>query len=260
MQFDFFAPLFTSREAAPQHVERALPPPIEREVFASEAPPLAPPQTPIAETTLPPGAEPSSAAEIAPEETTGTPEATVSWPARPNPEPTPIEELRALARLLLETAGAAALAKRAVIRWNARLRNTAGMAYPGRGLVTLNPRLAEFGPEEIDRTLRHELAHLLAHERAGRRRIDPHGKEWKQACADLGLPGEKRTHDLPLPRQRIAPRLFYKCPGCGFELPRVRPLRRNSACVQCCRKHNRGRYDARFRFVPIPAPAERSAR
>ena len=67
------------------------------------------------------------------------------------------------------------------------MRSTAGMAYPRRSLVTLNPRLREFGDEEVDRTLRHELAHLLAHHRAGRRRIAPHGPEWARACRDLGL-------------------------------------------------------------------------
>jgi predicted SprT family Zn-dependent metalloprotease len=165
-----------------------------------------------------------------------------------------VKELHAQAAELLKQVGASSLAGRVVIRWNSRLRNTAGMAFPGRALITLNPRLAQFGLEEIDRTFRHELAHLLAHERAGRRRIDPHGKEWRLACVDLGLPGEKRSHDLPLPRHRVRPRLFYRCPGCGFELKRVHPLKRHSACVKCCRAHNRGRYDARFRFVPTPPP------
>ena len=173
--------------------------------------------------------------------------------AEPIPLPS-IDELRELARELLRKAGAPALAQRMVLRWNPRLRNTAGMAFPGRGLITLNPRLIEFGADEVDRTLRHELAHLLAHERAGRRRIDPHGKEWKLACCEIGLTDEKRTHNLPLPRATQRRRHFYRCPECGFELQRVRPLRRNSACVQCCRAHNRGRYDARFRFVRTAEP------
>jgi SprT protein len=217
-QFDFFQPLFTPGQAAPAIEPRNPSVPAPAPTKVNE--PIAVPSPAASAATLPSA-----------------------------------EELHAIASDLLQRAGAATLARRMVIRWNARLRNTAGMAFPGRSVITLNPRLAQFGFEEIDRTLRHELAHLLAHDRAGRRRIDPHGKEWKQACADLGLPGEKRSHDLPLPRHRVPPRHFYKCPGCGFELKRVRPLKRNSACVQCCRAHNRGRYDARFRFVPAPAPA-----
>jgi predicted SprT family Zn-dependent metalloprotease len=128
------------------------------------------------------------------------------------------------------------------------------MAYAGKSLVHLNPRLREFGDGEVDRTLRHELAHLLAHHRAGRRRISPHGREWQQACRDLGLADEKRCHDLPLPRREVRARHFYRCPGCATVLRRVRPLRPKSACLACCRQHSGGRYAERFRFVKIAAP------
>ena len=158
-------------------------------------------------------------------------------------------------RTLLRAVGAAALAERVRVEWNARMRTTAGLAFPGRSLVRLNPKLREFGDAEIRRTLLHELAHLLAHERAGRRRIAPHGAEWRRACADLGLPDEKRTHDLPLPRRKVARRHHYRCPACAAVIARVQPLRRGSACLHCCRAHNRGRYDARFRFERIGPPS-----
>ena len=167
----------------------------------------------------------------------------------------PHEPLLDEARELLRGVGASALAERVRIEWNPRMRSTAGLAYPGRALVRLNPKLREFGDEEIQRTLRHELAHLLAQDRAGRKRIEPHGAEWRRACRDLGLVDEKRTHDLPLPRRKIARRHHYRCPACAAMIARVRPLRRGSACVQCCRVHNRGRYDARFRFERIEQPS-----
>lgn len=157
-------------------------------------------------------------------------------------------------RELLCALGCDPLAVRVSVRWNPRMRSTAGMAFAAKALITLNPRLNEFGDEEVDRTLRHELAHLLAHYRAGRRRIAPHGPEWRQACRDLGLDDEKRCHTLPLPRRAIRPKHFYRCPGCGTEVHRVRPFRGKSACLKCCRRHNRGRYDERFRFVRITAP------
>lgn len=166
----------------------------------------------------------------------------------------PEDPLLSEARALLRGAGAMALAERVRVEWDSRLRTTAGLAFAGRALVRLNPRLRDFGDAEVQRTLRHELAHLLAHERSGRRRIAPHGVEWRRACADLGLPDEKRTHDLPLPRRVMTPRHHYRCAGCGETLARVRPLKRGSACLRCCRTHNRGRYDARFRFERIPAP------
>lgn len=156
-------------------------------------------------------------------------------------------------RDLLHEAGAGELAARVTARWNPRMRSTAGTAFLAKAAITLNPRLREFGPEEIERTLRHELAHLLASHRAGKRRIPPHGAEWRQACAELGLRDEQRCHTLPLPRRTLARPHLYRCPGCGIELRRVRPLRRCVACAMCCRVLANGRFDERFRFVKVRA-------
>ena len=150
------------------------------------------------------------------------------------------------ARRILRSVGADRLALSVVIEWDARFRTAAGRADYRRNRVSLNPRLRENGAAEIDRTLRHELAHLLAHARAGRRRLQPHGPEWRVACRDLGIADEKRCHTLPFPVAKRTPRLLYKCRSCGREFPRVRPFRRRTACLACCRTHNRGRYDARF--------------
>ena len=156
--------------------------------------------------------------------------------------------LTAQARELLRELNCAGLVARVTVRWNSRMRTTAGLANYQHSLVTLNPKLAQFDAE-INTTLRHELAHLLAHHRAGRRRIAPHGAEWKQACRDLGLPDEKRCHDLPLPRRKVAPKHIYQCPGCRIDIHRVKPFRRKVACLACCRAHSRGRYDDKFRLV-----------
>jgi predicted SprT family Zn-dependent metalloprotease len=164
-------------------------------------------------------------------------------------------DLETRARQLLAGMHCEALAARVRVRWNPRMRSTAGTALASKSLITLNPRLREFGDDEVDRTLRHELAHLLAHFRAGRRRIAAHGPEWQQACRDLGLINETRCHTLPLPRRQMQVRHFYRCPACALELRRVRALRGKTACLACCRRHSGGRYDERFRFVKIPAPA-----
>jgi SprT protein len=194
-------------------------------------------------------------------------------PAKPAPKPIPAPRERRLdirvnpprlnlpkesellhqAQILLVRVGEYNLAGLLDVRWNPRMRSTAGMAYWQKSLITLNPRLVQFGADEIDRTLRHELAHLLAHSRAGKRRIAPHGPEWRKACRDLGLRDEKRTHDLPLPRRTANPRYFYQCPACGQKLARVKPLRKASACLRCCRTHTKGRYDERFKFQPVKA-------
>lgn len=158
---------------------------------------------------------------------------------------------------LLNTVGAAVLAEIVQVEWNPRMRTTAGTAHPRTGRIHLNPRLLTVGQVEVERTLRHEAAHLLAHWRAGRRRIQTHGPEWRQACADLGIPGEKVTHTLPLaPRRSVAAKYFYQCPNCQLVVPRVRLFKRPTACLKCCRQCNAGQFDVRFQFRRVnPPPA-----
>jgi len=157
-------------------------------------------------------------------------------------------DLELKARDLLHTAGAGRIASEVRVEWNPRLKSAAGRADYRAKLVSLNPRLAQHGEVEIDRTLRHELAHLLAQFRAGRRRILPHGAEWRQACRELGVGDEKRCHKLPFPITERARRFLYKCPNCRRDFARVSRIRRAIACLACCRAHNRGEFDARFKL------------
>ncbi len=139
------------------------------------------------------------------------------------------------------------------VRWNPRLSSTAGVCFARQYLICLNPRLVRVSREEVERTLLHELAHLLAALRKGRRRIRSHGPEWKQACADLGIAGEERCHELPLPRRTVKRHYFYQCPQCGVKVERVRSFKRREACMLCCRKYNKGRYAERYRFIACEA-------
>ena len=155
--------------------------------------------------------------------------------------------LETRARDLLHANGATRIARELHVEWNPRLKTAAGRADYRQKLISLNPRLVEH-PTEIDRTLRHELAHFLAQFRAGQRRILAHGAEWRQACVDLGIADEKRCHNLPFPARTYAARFVYRCPNCRQEFPRVRRLRRAVACLACCRKHNGGEFHLRFRL------------
>ena len=160
--------------------------------------------------------------------------------------------LEDFANQLLKAAGCRHLKVR--VFWNPSLRTTAGMAMWSDRMVVLNPKLVEVSAAEVQRTLRHELAHLLAHHRAGRRRIEAHGEEWRKACSDLGIPHESRCHELPFKRRRVARKFFYACPACSTILARVKPLRHTAACIKCCRKHHGGKYHASFRFRPVERP------
>jgi SprT protein len=171
--------------------------------------------------------------------------------AKPVEQPSPgvNEELTALAKQLSRSLGLSRLAKSVHVTWNPRLKTTAGRAYRSGWMIELNPRLADISQEEIDRTFRHELAHLVSYARAGRNRIAAHGPEWRQACADLGIPGEDRCHDLPFERSRQRRKWAYECPKCGHILERVRRVKLAAACYQCCRKFNHGRFDQRFKLI-----------
>src|SRR5437868_13812890 len=107
-------------------------------------------------------------------------------------------ELQDRARSLLRGLDAGVLTDHLRVEWNERMRTTVGRADFRSCLISLNPALQEFGPAEIDRTLRHELAHLLAHFRFGRRRIKPNGGEWGNGCFELGINGRVTGSTLPV--------------------------------------------------------------
>ncbi len=145
------------------------------------------------------------------------------------------------------------LADTVVVSWNPRMRTAAGRAFAKDFRIELNPRLQDL-PEgqreaELRNTFLHELAHLIAFARVGRRRIQPHGIEWQQACHDLGIPGEDRCHALDFKPRRLARKYAYTCPHCRAVIDRVRRLSRRVACYKCCRAHARGQFDQRFQLV-----------
>ena len=163
------------------------------------------------------------------------------------------DELEAECRAHLRRLGIVDSLDLVTVRWNPRLRSTAGYASFPSWRIELNPRLIPF-EGQVDRTLKHELAHLIAYHRNKRRRIDPHGREWQQACADLGIAGEPAHHRLPFPRATMQRNHAYQCPSCKTVVGRVRPFKRATACLACCRKYAGGAFDPRFKFVKVPVP------
>lgn len=149
-----------------------------------------------------------------------------------------------------ERLGLTELAKEVTVSWNKRMRTAAGRAFYQTAKIELNPKLQtlpkETREQEIHQTFLHELAHLVSFARHPGTRIQPHGPEWKQACADLGIPGEDRCHDLNFQPRRQKRKFAYTCPACDSVVKRVRRLRRTVACYECCRAHSGGRFDSRF--------------
>lgn len=171
---------------------------------------------------------------------------------RPLPPKKPVREDGGLTAWCVEASKAMALpelARKVRVSWNPRMQTTAGRAWWPDRAIELNPKLRECPPEELWRTLKHELAHLVAYERCGRRRIEPHGAEWQAACSDLGIPGEKPFHTLPFKRRRLKRNHSYICSNCFSVIHRVKPIKRAVACYACCRKFNGGVYHDRFRLI-----------
>jgi predicted SprT family Zn-dependent metalloprotease len=164
-------------------------------------------------------------------------------------------EARALLRSIR---GLGALAEQTTVAWNKRLRSTAGLAHVAVNQVELNPQLLKISEEAVRQIMRHELAHLVAKFRAGRKRIAAHGPEWRQACIDLGIPNESRCHSLPLKAPKVLRKHAYQCPECLSVIERVRPMTAAAACYSCCKKFSQGQYDSRFRFVSLPVEVKPS--
>lgn len=163
------------------------------------------------------------------------------------------EALTLVAADLCREHGLESLARDVTVSWNPRMRTAAGRAHARDWTIELNPRLHDL-PEDIrDAELRntflHELAHLVSFARAQRRRIQPHGPEWRQACRDLGIPGEDRCHALDFKPRRMVRKYAYTCPACGAVIQRVRRLRRRVACYPCCKQHAGGAFDSRFLLI-----------
>lgn len=170
------------------------------------------------------------------------------------------QRLQKEAREAAEKIGMSKLAMSVRVEWNHRMRTAAGRAFYRKSLIELNPRLATELPkaqseDEIDRTLKHELAHLIAFNRAGNSRIQPHGTEWKRACRELGIAGEDRCHALPFAPRKMTKKYLYACPSCQSEVPRVRPFKRPVACYECCKQHSRGRYSNEFKLELVEQKA-----
>jgi SprT-like family len=81
-----------------------------------------------------------------------------------------------------------ALIETMTIETSSRMRSSLGRAYLDRRLVRLNALLIAPGREALlDEVFCHEVAHLVVHERHGRRAA-PHGREWRALLRQVGSP------------------------------------------------------------------------
>lgn len=163
----------------------------------------------------------------------------------------PDEQMTRLCRTLLRDLDLDDLRNRISVEWNRRMRSCAGRAFWPKGVIQLNPKLVGISETEVRQTVLHELAHLIAYERNPSRPIKSHGKEWRTACVDVGIPDEKATHELALPSRVLKRKWRYDCPKCDKVIERVRRYRGMVACYDCCLEATGGVYHDSFRLIEV---------
>ncbi len=135
-------------------------------------------------------------------------------------EPAPLSELKDIAARRF-----ADLSQRFPLRFSAHVfwrayRVSAGMAYCSRGKIGLSTTVLHT-PRQVEETLVHEYAHLLAFSRHGRKSVG-HGPLWQEAMADLGAKPEVRHRYKTVKRNQARQEILYRCDRCGCEFSRTR--------------------------------------
>ena len=148
------------------------------------------------------------------------------------------------------------------IAWSRRLTRAAGNIEVRRKVIKLSvPLLIEaFGGDSLfaptfvicgvpcespqsalREILKHEMIHLWLHERG---LPSGHTTEFRAKARAIGQPKTRHAIDLPRPRHGW----LYTCAHCGHEFARRRRYSRAVACGLCCKKHNGGSFEARFKL------------
>lgn len=100
----------------------------------------------------------------------------------------------------------------------------AGRAYYYKHMINLNSvLLVENGQKFIDRTVAHEVAHLIAYRVYGDK-IRPHGREWASVMNTFGLEAS-RCHTYDVTRARRGKSFSYSCACRKWQLTSIRHKR-----------------------------------
>lgn len=119
---------------------------------------------------------------------------------------------------------------------------TAGQAIfhaPDQWSIRFNPILAQGNlPAFLGEVVTHEVAHVVAVS-CNRRRVRPHGAEWRAVMTFLGIPDPQRCHSFSVPAagRRRQRRWTYRCDCREHALSTTRHKRSHRGteyrCVHC---------------------------
>lgn len=136
-----------------------------------------------------------------------------------------------------------------LLRWNARLRTSAGRFIPGgRWLFSAKPPVIDIASylqneaealQLVTDTLGHEMIHYWLW---CKKKPYGHTAEFMRKMREMGV-----SRYNPVPKRR-AFKYFYVCKSCQKEFPARKKLGRSLACADCCKRYSGGKYDARFRL------------
>ena len=124
-----------------------------------------------------------------------------------------LQEVEHLARKLMNEFGLVKKGWR--FQFNAR-KKALGVcrrhSYNGNSIQLSKPWMLKLPMEEVDRVIRHEIAHALAPAYEG------HGRIWKEMCCVVGIPNEARCfEDKVISDEFLKETAKWKqqCPTCG---------------------------------------------
>lgn len=116
-----------------------------------------------------------------------------------------------------------------------------GRYISSKNVIQLSKPLVQLNNENTVRdTIIHEIAHAIAGVEAG------HGRLWKVTALRLGGSISRCTASdvVKVPSKRV-----LVCISCSHEVPVYRSRKTTKACGKCCRIHNGGRFDERFKLI-----------
>jgi predicted SprT family Zn-dependent metalloprotease len=136
-----------------------------------------------------------------------------------------------------------------ILRWNSRLRSSAGRFVPGsRKYFKQLPPAIEIASylleeENAEALIRDTMAHEMIHYWLWvRKRPYGHTAEFLEKMKQMGV-----SRYNPVPKTRPY-RYIYACGYCQREFPARKKLG-VLACANCCKNHSQGKFDARFKLV-----------
>jgi len=157
--------------------------------------------------------------------------------------------------------GLPGLADEVTVEFSRRFRRSLGLCWPSEARIRLAAFLQEGDPALLDEVLCHELAHVAAYRLHGsrtrlrRRRIRPHGPEWKALMVQAGYEARARFREeafgLSAPSRAPRARWEHRCPACGA----VRMAGRSVPQWRCAACWKGGR-SGRLVITRVPAGME----